>query len=89
MIWEDPYNVISFPFLSIKGREKKQGKKSLLEAAQLAAMDLDAVRVTVLGYLTLVNLVLSGDGECLWAGDSLFNPFCLECLFDLVSVHDY
>jgi hypothetical protein len=63
------------------------GKKSLLEAAQLATVDLDAMGVAVLGYLTLVNLVLSGNGECLRAGDPLFNPFCLEGLCDLVSVH--
>jgi len=52
-------------------------------------MDLDAVGVAVLCYLTLVNLVLCGDGKCLRAGDPLFNPFGPECLFDLVSVHDY
>lgn len=61
----------------------------LFEAAQLAAMDLDAMSVAVLSYLTLVNLVFSGDGECLGAGDFLLNSFCLESLFDLVSVHDY
>lgn len=63
------------------------GKKSLLEAAQLAAVDLDAVGVAVLSYLTLVNLVLSGNGECLRAGDPLLNSFCPESLFNLVSVH--
>jgi len=46
------------------------------------------MRVAVLGDLTLVNLVLSCNGECLRAGDSLLNSFCFECLFDLVSVHD-
>jgi hypothetical protein len=61
----------------------------LFEAAQLAAMDLDAMGVAVLGNFTLVNLELCGDGESLRAGDPLLNSFGPECLFDLVSVHDY
>ena len=66
-----------------------QSTEILFEAAQLTSMDLDAVRVAVLRYLTLVNLVFPGNGECLWAGDPLLNSFSFECLFDLVSVHDY
>lgn len=66
-----------------------QSTEILFEAAQLTSMDLDAVRVAVLRYLTLVNLVFSGNGECLWAGDPFLNSFCLECLSNLVSVHDY
>jgi hypothetical protein len=57
---------------------------TLLEAAQLAAVDLDAVGIAVFGDLALVNLVLSGNGECLRAGDLLLNSFCPECLGNLV-----
>jgi hypothetical protein len=73
----------------IESLEKKSVDQStiLLEATQLAAPDLDAVGVAVFGYLALVNLVFSGNRECLRAGDTLCDPFRLECLFDLVSVH--
>jgi hypothetical protein len=57
---------------------------TLLEAAQLAAMDLDAVGIAVLSDIFLVNLELSGNRKCLWAGDALLNPFCSECLRNLV-----
>lgn len=55
----------------------------LLKAAQLAAVDLDTVGIAVFGDIALVNLVLSGDGERLRAGDPLLNPFCAESLCNL------
>jgi hypothetical protein len=61
--------------------------KNLLETAQLAALDLDPVGVAVFRDIFFMNLELSGDPECLRAGDALLDPFSLECLFDLVSVH--
>jgi hypothetical protein len=59
-------------------------KKKLLEAAQLASVDLDAIRIAVVSDIFLVNLVFPGNGKCLRAGDALLNPFCFECLRNLV-----
>lgn len=57
---------------------------TLLEAAQLAAADLDAVDVAVLSDILLVKLEFSCNSECLRAGDALLDPFCLECQCNLV-----
>jgi hypothetical protein len=64
-------------------KEKRSGR-ILLEAAQLAAVDLDAVGIAVFCDLALVDLVLSGYRERLRAGDPLLNSFCPESLCNLV-----
>jgi hypothetical protein len=73
----------------IESLEKKSVDQStiLLEATQLAAPDLDAVGVAVFRDIFFVNLVFPRNGKCLRAGNALLDLFCLECLFDLVSVH--
>jgi hypothetical protein len=61
-----------------------KGKKSLLETAQLATVDLDAVGVAVFCDLALVNLKFTCYSEGLGAGDPLFDARTLECLCNLV-----
>jgi hypothetical protein len=63
-----------------------RGKK-LLETAQLATADLDAMGIAVFGNILLVDLEFSGNGKCLGAGNALLDSFCPEGLFDLFGVH--
>jgi len=68
-------------------RQKLAVKKDSFKAAQLAAANLDTMRITVLADLLFWDAVLCGNGECLRAGDGLVNSCTLESLFNLICVH--